>query len=78
MAYMFTFFTHSGAIKFDRRMKKNNISSELMPVPRTLSSGCGFCSKVEYESSYEDLLDQEVEKVYKYDKNYYLLMFQNK
>jgi hypothetical protein len=36
--YQVLFFTHTGAIKFDRAMKKENIPCELMPVPRVLSS----------------------------------------
>ena len=38
MDYIATFFTHSGAIKFNRFLLKNNISNETLPVPRQLSS----------------------------------------
>lgn len=77
MVYMFTFFTHSGAIKFDRRMNKKDVNCQLMPVPRSLSSNCGFCAKVEYKLGYQDLVDEEVEKIYEYDKDKCLLVFQN-
>lgn len=76
MVYMVTFFTHSGAIKFDRMMKKKNIFCQLMPVPRNLSSNCGFCAKVEYNENYHDLIDEETEKVYECTDSY-LLVFQN-
>lgn len=64
MEYMVLFFTHSGAIKFQRKCKKKDIQCELMPVPRSLSSNCSISAKIKVEDSIEDLIDDEVEKVF--------------
>ncbi|MGN9163971.1 DUF3343 domain-containing protein [Tissierellaceae bacterium HCP3S3_D8] len=64
MEYMVLFFTHSGAIKFQRKCKKKDIQCELMPVPRSLSSNCSISAKIKVEDSIEDLIDGEVEKVF--------------
>ena len=47
MRYIATFFSHFGAIRFEKNCKSKNITAKLMPVPRTLSSSCGTC--VSYE-----------------------------
>ncbi|MDP3388105.1 MAG: DUF3343 domain-containing protein [Eubacteriales bacterium] len=64
MEYMILFFTHSGAIKFERKCKKNNISCELMPVPRILSSNCSISAKINYDGSIENLISDEIEKIF--------------
>ena len=64
MVYIILFFTHSGAIKFERKCKKNNIQCELMPVPRILSSNCSISAKIEFEEEIENLIDEEIEKIF--------------
>lgn len=64
MEYMILFFTHSGAIKFDRKCNKDNIKCELMPVPRALSSNCSISAKIKTEHDVTDLIGEEVEKVF--------------
>lgn len=64
MIYTVLFFTHSGAIKFDRKCKRNDISCELMPVPRILSSNCSISAKIQYEGNIDDLIDDEIEKIF--------------
>ena len=64
MTYTVLFFTHSGAIKFDRKCKKSNIMCELMPVPRILSSNCSISAKIQYEGNIDDLIDEEIEKIF--------------
>lgn len=64
MIYTILFFTHSGAIKFDRKCMKNNIKCELMPVPRVLSSNCSISAKIEYHEDIENLIDHEIEKIF--------------
>lgn len=69
--YMITFFTHSGAILFDRMCKKENINCELMPVPRKLSSNCGIGAEVITDISINNLIDEEdeeIEKIFLIDK----------
>lgn len=64
MEYIVLFFTHSGAIKFDRKCKKDDIICELMPVPRELSSNCGISAKIKYDGEITDLIDDEVENIF--------------
>lgn len=71
MEYTVIFFTHSGAIKFDRKLKSKHIKCELMPVPRKLSSNCGIGAKMFFDGNINDVLDDEVDKIYltENDKN---------
>lgn len=64
MEYMVLFFTHSGAIKFQRKCKKRDIKCELMPVPRILSSNCSISAKIKIEDGIEDFIDNEIEKIF--------------
>jgi len=63
-SYIATFFTHYGAIKFDRDCKKNGVSSKMMPVPRKLSSSCGTCVKFEAENHDFFEIDEDLEGCY--------------
>ena len=76
MTYTVLFFTHSGAIKFDRKCKKNDISCELMPVPRILSSNCSISDKIQYEDNIDDLIDDEIEKVFIKNNNENKLVYE--
>ncbi|SJZ88182.1 DUF3343 domain-containing protein [Garciella nitratireducens] len=73
--YLAIFFTHSGAIKFERKLKSSNINCELMPVPRKLSSNCGIGAKFLYAGDIHELMDEEVEKVYVIERNKYRLVY---
>lgn len=64
MEYMVLFFTHSGAIKFQRKCRKEKISCELMPVPRELSSNCSISGKINIGQGIENLIDDEIEKIF--------------
>lgn len=64
MKYTVLFFTHSGAIKFERKMKSKAIEVVLKPVPRQLSSNCGICAELVYEALPQELIDDEVEKIF--------------
>lgn len=64
MEYMILFFTHSGAIKFNRKCKKMNIQCELMPVPRALSSNCSISAKIRFEDNIDTIIDDEIEKIF--------------
>lgn len=41
--YIATFYTHFGAVSFNRKMKTKAGGVKMMPVPRALSSSCGTC-----------------------------------
>ncbi|MBP7278571.1 MAG: DUF3343 domain-containing protein [Sedimentibacter sp.] len=76
MTYTVLFFTHSGAIKFNRKCKKNNIQCELMPVPRALSSNCSISAKIEYYDNIDNLIDDEIEKIFLTQNNINKLIFE--
>lgn len=76
MEYTVLFFTHSGAIKFDRKCKKNNIECELMPVPRVLSSNCSISAKIQFLGNIKDLIDDEVEKIFLLDNDQNKLIYE--
>lgn len=77
MVYMVLFFTHSGAIKFQRKCKKKDIPCELMPVPRVLSSNCSISAKIKMEESIESLIDDEIEKVFSMENNDNKLIYES-
>lgn len=74
--YVAVFFTHSGAIKFDRNAKRNNISCELMPIPRKLSSNCGIGAKFKYNENVHKLVNEEIEKIFKMENKNYILVYE--
>ncbi|GAA0179915.1 hypothetical protein SH2C18_27060 [Clostridium sediminicola] len=77
MMYTIVFFTHSGAIKFNRKMVKENISCELMPVPRRLSSNCGIGAKVNFVGDYIELISDDIEKIFLYDNEKEKLVYES-
>ncbi len=77
MDYMVLFFTHSGAIKFSRKCKRDNIPCDLMPVPRILSSNCSVSGKIRYEGDIEDLIDEEIEEIFQIEGEEYNLIYSN-
>ncbi|MDD2494102.1 MAG: DUF3343 domain-containing protein [Tissierellia bacterium] len=78
MNYSILFHTQSGALKFDSKMKKLKIKCSLQPVPRKLSSSCGICAKVSFDENPENLIEPEIERIYKeISTNHYELLFEN-
>ena len=73
--YMVLFFTHSGAMKFKRKSKKDSFPCELMPVPRQLSSNCGVSARITYDGVIDTLVDDEIEKIYRIEKDEYTLIY---
>lgn len=43
MNYIATFFTHYGAMTFQRLLKGQGKAARMSPVPRALSASCGVC-----------------------------------
>lgn len=76
MEYMILFFTHSGAIKFERKCQRKDILCELMPVPRILSSNCSISAKIKIESNIDELIDDEVEKIFKIEGKDNILIYE--
>jgi len=78
MNYTIVFFTHSGAIKFEKKMNKMFINCSLQPVPRKISSSCGICAKIVFEGNTDDLVEPEISCIYKdVSKNQYELVYMN-
>lgn len=76
MIYTVVFFTHSGAIKFEKKMNKIGIDCTLQPVPRKISSSCGICAKINFEGNTDDLIESEIQSIYKnISKNQHELVF---
>ncbi|WP_128426789.1 DUF3343 domain-containing protein [Gudongella oleilytica] len=74
-SYLAIFFTHSGAIKFQRKLDKSGIKCKLLPVPRTLSSNCGIGASFE-SNDYEVFLDEEIEKIFRIEDEKFLLQYE--
>lgn len=78
MKYTVIFHTQSGALKFDSKMNKLKIYCSLQPVPRKLSSSCGICAKINYNENPHNLLEPEIESIYKdISANNYELLYRN-
>ena len=77
MNYIALFFTHSGAVKFDKTLRNKGIKTLMMPSPRVLSSNCGISVQFTYDSDIQSLINEDVESIYKIQdvgtKNYMLV-----
>lgn len=76
MNYIALFFTHSGAIKFNRALKSKNIKTETCPIPRKLSSNCGIGVKFSIEGCISDFISNDLEKIYAVINHDYDLVYQ--
>lgn len=76
MDYLLTFHTQLDAIIARKKLNAKNLSTKLSPVPRALSSSCGTCAKV-YNAKFEDLIDLEVEGIYKINGDKYIKEVEN-
>lgn len=64
MIYIATFFSHFGAIRFQKLCQGRDWEAVLMPVPRNLSSSCGTCVRYRSQSPCPgDTWPREVEQV---------------
>lgn len=58
--YIATFFSHFGAVRFHRDMRRQGVEAGLQPVPRDLSSSCGTAVRFRYDYPEEpELLELE-------------------
>ena len=77
MYYIATFYTHLGAMTFQKTLKRlGDDTATMMPVPRALSSSCGTCVRYLAEEPLLDAMDVDVEAVYEVigQETYPLLM----
>ena len=61
--YTATFFSHFGALSYFDALKNQNITAQLMPVPRSVSASCGTCVFYAFFSPV-DKDDCELDSVY--------------
>ena len=77
--YIATFFSHFGAIRFQRLCSELGYETQLAPVPRSLSSSCGTCVLFRAneldEGQLKQMLTPELEQLV-LDDNGYTLLFQ--
>ena len=73
--YIATFHTHLSALMTSRALTALGVKSQMMPVPRKLSSSCGTCVRYLAEEAYLSAMDEDVEAVYeKIGKEEYTLL----
>ena len=77
MQYIATFFTHSGAVKYQNHLKNQGIPVELMPVPRKLSSSCGIAARFEYAGDIRSMVSEDIDGMYMCENNTYRLVYKN-
>ncbi|NCC35727.1 MAG: DUF3343 domain-containing protein [Chloroflexia bacterium] len=75
MDYLITFFTHFGAVKLCRRLKREGIAHDMMPVPRSVSSNCGTCVRLAYDDADPaQFLSEDAEALYRVEPGHYVLL----
>ncbi|MGI6575898.1 MAG: DUF3343 domain-containing protein [bacterium] len=77
MNYIATFYTHSGAVKYQRYLKRKNITVELLPVPRKISSNCGIGARFAVEEGIKCYVSEDIEKLFQITEDGYKLVFAN-
>ena len=65
MIFLATVYSHFGAIRLRRELKKEGIEGTLQPVPRALSSSCGTCLRFDAPPDFRlpAYLREDVEKL---------------
>jgi len=75
MEYIALFFTHSGAIKYDKFLKEKGLKSTLTPVPRKLTSNCGVGTIFEYNGNPSEIISEDIDKLFSIEKREYSLIY---
>ena len=80
--YIATFFSHFGAIRFNKQVKELGLSGKLMPVPRRVSSSCGTCVRFIYEGDIQEyaqnMEQDDLDTVYLVENDEYLPQYHAK
>ena len=58
-----TFFSHFGAMRCKKQCDETGITAKMMPVPRSLSSSCGTCVRMEAENAEALPRTEEMEQI---------------
>ncbi len=77
MEQIATFYTHLGALRYQRKlMRLGDETAAMAPVPRKLSASCGTC--VHFQQPFQnDWADEDLEAVYQVLDKGYSLVFEN-
>ena len=73
--YFAVFLTTSGAIRFRRFLRNNNIAAEVKPVPRNLSTSCAIGIEFSYKGDLSMLIIQDIKQMYYIQGNQYILKY---
>ena len=74
--FVATFHTHLAALRSCRALGKSpETEAKMAPVPRALSSSCGTCVFYQGETPLVDLLDRDLEAVYRQVSGGFQLVF---
>ena len=75
--YVATFFSHFGALRFQKLCTKLGYEAQLAPVPRSLSSSCGTCVLFKTaeldEGKLQPLLTPELEQLVLEENGYNMI-----
>lgn len=75
MIYIATFFTHFGAMSFQRERKRQGLGAQMMPVPRALSASCGVCVRFEQDKEPEAQGAVDLEGLYAEENGAYRALY---
>lgn len=75
MTFIATFYSHFGAIRYQRLCADKGFTAKTMPVPRSLSSSCGTCVKYDAPEMIMDDAHEEIEQIVLCTENGYEVLF---
>jgi len=75
MIFIATFFSHYGAIHCKKICDGKGLSARMMPVPRTLSSSCGTCVRIEAPDADAIPRTEESEQIAVEEENRYRILW---
>ncbi len=75
MTYIATFYSHFGAIRYQRLCESKGFQARTMPVPRSLSSSCGTCVKYDAPEMVTDSSHDEIEQIVRCTENGYECLY---
>ena len=61
MKLVITFYTTAEAMAMEKACKEAGADGRIIPVPRSISAGCGlaWCAKLENEQNLRDLMERQ-------------------
>lgn len=71
------FFTHFGALQFEKKHEQNFQGFTIEPTPRKLSSSCGVCAHFQSTEIFDvnELINDHVAGIYKKTGNEYQCLY---